>query len=85
MKNGLWNKPITYEENDRGGYRTIGSTEEAARVLLTKWPVKEGKAYLRAQKVCLDVMEGKRKPEEARRAFLKAAEEAGVFVREWRV
>lgn len=77
-----WSKPVTFEEDTRGGYRTITSTGEAARVLLTKWPVAKGRQYRRARQVCLDVLEGKKPPSEARRAFLDAAREADVFVRD---
>ena len=79
---GQWSKPITYEEDTRGGFRTIASAEEAALALLTRWPVKEGKAFFEAQRACLDVLEDKKPPDTSRAAFLKAAEEAGVFVRD---
>lgn len=82
MKPGRWDKPVTYEEDTRGGYRTITSTEEAARALLLKWPVDDGEAYYEAQRVCVAVLEGESSPEEARTAFLNAAAEAGVFVRD---
>ena len=77
-----WSKPVTYEEDGRGGYRTVTSTGEAARILLTRWPVSRGRRYRQARQICLDVLEGRRLPSEARRAFLDAAEEADVFVRE---
>lgn len=82
MKRGLWDKPVTYEEDDRGGYRTIRGTEEAARALLHRWPVDEGEEFFAAQRVFLEVLDGKRTAEEARAAFLKAAAEADVFVRD---
>lgn len=82
MKRGQWDKPVTYEEDDRGGYRTITSTEEAARALLLMWPVEKGEEFFAAQRVFLDVLEGRRPAEEARAAFLRAAAEADVFVRD---
>lgn len=82
MDPGYWGRPVTYEEDDRGGYRTIRSTEEAARVLLDRWPVQKGKEFFEAQEVFLSVLEGKRLPEDARQAFLRAAAEADVFVRD---
>ncbi|KKX32950.1 DUF982 domain-containing protein [Rhizobium sp. LC145] len=81
MRRGHWERPITYEEDNRGGYRTIWSAEEAAHALLLMWPVDDGDEYWEAQRVCLAVMEGERSAEDARIAFLKAAAEAGVFVR----
>jgi Protein of unknown function (DUF982) len=82
MNPGRWDKPVTYEEDKRGGYRIITSTEEAARALLRRWPVDDGDEFWEAQRVCLAVMEGERPAEDARTAFLKAAAEAGVFVRD---
>jgi len=82
MKRGYWNRPVTFETMTLGMYRTISSTAEAARVLLEDWPVDEGSAWDTAQRKCLAALEGGIDHEEARQAFLKAAEEAGVFVRD---
>ena len=82
MKRRYWEKPVTYEEDDRGGYRTITSAEEAANALLFHWPVDDGDEFRAAQKIMLAVIEGKRPAEDAREAFLRAAEEAGVFIRD---
>lgn len=82
MDPGYWETPITYEEDARGGFRTIRSTEQAARALLTKWPADHGREYSKAKRIFLAVMEGKKKPAAARSAFIKAAAEAGVFIRE---
>ena len=76
-----WAKPVTFEENDRGGFRTIRSTEEAARVLLERWPVGDTKAYRTAREVALAVLMGEQEPESARAAFLAAAADANVYVR----
>jgi len=77
-----WSKPVTFEENLRGSYRTIVSTKEASRVLLTRWPGGSGRQHRKAQQVCLDVLDGKKPPSEARKAFLDAAREAQIFIRE---
>ena len=82
MNRGYWKRPVTFETMTLGMYRTISSTAEAARVLLDDWPVDEGTAWSRAQQKCLAALEGGVDHEEARQAFLKAAEEAGVFVRD---
>ncbi|MCL6708617.1 DUF982 domain-containing protein [Pseudomonas sp. R2.Fl] len=62
--------------------RNLDRLEWRARALLNRWPVAEGKRYFDAQRIILAVMEGKDHPEKAREAFLSAAVEAGVFVRE---
>jgi len=77
-----WSKPVTFEENVRGSYRTIISTKEASRVLLTRWPTGSGRQYRRAQQICTDVLDGKKPPSEARQAFLDAAKEARIVIRD---
>ncbi|GAA4180207.1 DUF982 domain-containing protein [Shinella granuli] len=81
MDRGYWDNPVTIETLTLGRYRTVSSTAEAARVLLEEWPVDEGEAFVAAKTLCLAVMEGNADPEEARKAFLIAADETDVFVR----
>lgn len=81
MDIGRWNEPVTFETQTLGVYLTISSAAEAARVLLEEWPADEGEAFLKAKAACLAVMAGDAAPEESRRAFLRAADEADVFVR----
>ena len=76
-----WDKPVTFEEDDRGHFRTITTTEEAARVLLMDWPGKGTKVHQRAKEIMMFVLMGERPPTEAREAFLVAAADANVFVR----
>ncbi|MGJ7043535.1 hypothetical protein J2Y63_006819 [Shinella sp. BE166] len=82
MNKGEWAEPITFETHKLGAYLTISSTAEAARVLLDYWPAKHGKALKRAKATCLAVLQGNGNPEIARKAFLTAAEEAGVLIRD---
>ncbi len=82
MSDGLWEEPVTFETSKLGKYWTVTSTAEAARALMERWPVETGAAYEAALRTCLAVMEGKVRPAEARRAFLDAAEEADVFIRQ---
>ncbi|WP_421578626.1 DUF982 domain-containing protein [Shinella sp. M31] len=81
MHDASWEEPITFETNKLGKYWTVTSTAEAARALMDKWPVDTGGAYEAALRTCLAAMEGDETPDAAREAFLKAAEEAGVFIR----
>jgi hypothetical protein len=77
-----WNAPVTVETRKVGKMRVIASTEEAARFLLTEWPVDEtGPAHLLARIACIAVLDGEKPPEHAREAFVAAAVEAGIFVR----
>lgn len=81
MNRGYWDPPVTIETLTLGRYMMISSAAEAARVLIEEWPVDEGEAFVAAKTLCLAVMEGAADPEEARKAFLIAADEADVFVR----
>lgn len=81
MKTGRWEEPVTFETGKLGQYRTISSTAEAAHVLISQWPYNGGKAYAKAQETCLAVLEGRSKASAARKAFVKAAAEASVFVK----
>ena len=59
---------------------TISDADQAASYLLDHWPADSGERYDFAKRVCLEVIEGKRDPEDARAAFLLAAREAGVIL-----
>jgi Arc/MetJ-type ribon-helix-helix transcriptional regulator len=77
-----WDVPVTFETRRLGQFRTVASTSEAARALLEDWPEEENEATTEAMEVCLTVLEGNGDPAAARDAFIKAAEEAGVFIRD---
>ncbi|KAB1087875.1 DUF982 domain-containing protein [Neorhizobium galegae] len=81
---GVWSEPVEIELGSIGSYRVISDTEQAAEALLFRWPVDKGKAFTSAKRVCLAVLEGENETfEDARNAFLAAAEEADVSVRQW--
>jgi hypothetical protein len=62
--------------------RNIGSVEEAAEFMLHNWPDKQGRKFNTARRACLDAMRGKQTAQSARMAFINAAEEVGIYVRE---
>ena len=69
-------------ETAPGRFRNINSVAEAAEMLLFQWPeAGRGPAYAAATRACLNALEGKATTEVARRAFMIAAQEAGIFVR----
>jgi hypothetical protein len=76
-----WSKGVELELHGVGSYRTVKSTEDAARCLLTNWPTGKGKAYTVAQQACLDALEGTTTPELARKAFIAAALAAKIHIR----
>jgi hypothetical protein len=66
-----------------GRPRVVRSTVQAAFLLVDRWPDKDrGPEYRSALQACMDVMEGRRAAASARRAFIRAAKEASLFVRE---
>lgn len=76
-----WDRAVEIELGKTGRYRVVTNTLTAAEILLNEWPVEGGLALLAARYACLDVLEGNQPPEYAKLAFIKAAEEAGLFVR----
>lgn len=81
---GAWGEPVEVELGAIGSYRVISDTEQTAEALLFRWPADEGEAFDLAKRTCLAVLEGENEnPDAARNAFLAAAEEAEVSVREW--
>jgi hypothetical protein len=74
-----WRRPVIYEDAS-GLVRKVSSTEEAADILISSWPVSTGREFEKAREIFLQVMSGGRPPSEARAAFLRAAEEADLDV-----
>lgn len=81
MELQYWQRPVELELHGIGKYRTITGTRHAAECLLTLWPVEEGMAYQKALSDCLAALEGEKPPEAARKAFIRAAGEAHIHIR----
>ena len=64
-----------------GTQRSIGFIARTINCMSDEWPVSGGPAVDEAVLVCLDAVLGKASAEQSRRAFLEAAEEAGLDVR----
>lgn len=71
---------VTIEIDRAGELRNVSSVTEAAEVLMMQWPRHKGKALAAARQACLDALEGKETVENARAAFIAAAEEARILV-----
>ena len=76
-----WNKSATLAL-EPGKFTTISNTQEASWVLIEEWPTEDGEALDTALLVFEAVMKGKKTPEHARFAFIAAAVEAGIEIRE---
>lgn len=74
-----WTLPVTIETRRIGQYLTIDSAEKAAEYMLEEWPGNQtGKFFNQARQALIDAHDRKISADEARRAFLAAAEEAGI-------
>jgi hypothetical protein len=63
-----------------GEFRVVGSTREALNILVNRWHVTGGDAHRYAISICSAVLDGELPRDEARNAFILAAEESGKFV-----
>ena len=77
-----WSKPVTLALEGPGKYTTISTPQEASWAMIEDWPLEDGAALDRALEVCAAVAGGKKPAEDARRAFIFAAAEAGIDVRD---
>ena len=73
-----WNFPVMIACPRSGQVYTVATTADALNMLTTTWPVADGKAFVNALEVCEAVTTGTATPEDARTAFLEAADEAKV-------
>jgi hypothetical protein len=61
--------------------RRHSTLDDLAHSLLYRWPEGDrGDEWIAAQAMCLEAMEGVRDPEQARAAFVAAAEAAGMLM-----
>lgn len=81
MNIGLWYKPVTVRADGASDKLTVTTTVQAAQILQNRWPTRRGKSLEKAKMICVQVIEGKTKPEKARKAFVKAARKAGLRLR----
>lgn len=79
--NSLWKKPVIISIGEPPAETRIETTQAAAWAMIEDWPTEDGTALDRALALCAAVDAGKRKPEDARRAFVEAAKEAGILIK----
>jgi hypothetical protein len=73
-----WPKPVLLALEEPGQYVSIATTQAASWAMIEDWPIEDGPALDRALLVCADVIKGKSTNEDARKAFIEAAVEAGI-------
>ncbi|OQP86092.1 hypothetical protein BTR14_11880 [Rhizobium rhizosphaerae] len=77
-----WNKPVSLALGEPGTVTTIRNIQEASWALIEDWPLEEGKALDSALQTLEAAMKGKASAEAARLAFIAAAHEASIEIRE---
>ncbi|MEP6567110.1 MAG: DUF982 domain-containing protein [Mesorhizobium sp.] len=79
MHDAFFKIPVTVELPN-GEIRTLSSVSEAAVFMMEKWPEEHGPRYRDALQACTGSLATADDVENARRAFLAAANEAGLDV-----
>lgn len=73
---------VTIETNRPGVHLNVTNTLQVAELLVDDWPAERGPSYKKAVKASMDHMSGKASADAVRKAFIAAAKEANIFVRE---
>jgi hypothetical protein len=73
-----WSQPVELALEEPGQYVTIATTQAASWAMIEDWPMEDGQELDKALLICADVTKGKRSNDDARKAFLAAAKEAGI-------
>jgi hypothetical protein len=70
-----WKSPVSigFAHSEQ---RTVNNPFEALICLTDLWPSMRGLRFLKARSACRAALDGRKTPEEARREFIAAAEEA---------
>ena len=77
-----WNKGVTLSLDGPGQFRTISSLQEASWALIEDWPLEDGEELDKALLIFEAALKGKKSAEAARLAFIAAAMEAGIAIKE---
>jgi hypothetical protein len=77
-----FDRPVVIEFGHAGLLQRVESVHAAREALATGWPTGgRGRAYRAALKACHEALADELDAEAARRAFIAAALEVGIFVR----
>lgn len=82
MENNKFETPVTVKVDPAGTLLTLRTARETSDFLLNRWPGKRSEKHRAALQACSDVNLGNKPPIGARRAFVAAVREAGIFVDE---
>lgn len=74
-----WDKPVSLNMLD-GKCRTVIGPLDAMKCLQSEWPVRNGAYYGCAVRACNAALKHRKRPEDARAAFLAASREAFLTI-----
>ena len=74
-----WDKPVSLNMLD-GKCRTVVGPLDAMKCLQSEWPVRNGAYYGCAVRACDAALKHRKRPEDARAAFLAASREAFLTI-----
>ena len=77
-----WNKGVTLALEGPDKFTTISTLQQASWALIEDWPTEDGEALDRALLIIEAALKGRKTPEQARMAFIAAAHEAQIEIRE---
>lgn len=80
MEKYQFDTPITVKVDEVGGLLTLRTARDTSDFLLNRWPGKRTEKHRAALQACSDVQNAGKPAMGARRAFVAAAREAGVYV-----
>ncbi|AZN73002.1 DUF982 domain-containing protein [Georhizobium profundi] len=80
MQKDQFDTPIIVKVDAAGTLLTLKTARDTSEFLLNQWPGKRTEKHRAAIQACSDVVNAGKPPMGARRAFVAAAREAGVFV-----
>ncbi len=75
-------RPVIVQTGRLDRERIVTNTRHAAIVLLHEWPDKACPKRKVAMQRCVEVMRGEKPPSTARKAFVSAARQAGLLIKE---
>lgn len=82
MNDAFFDVPLIVETSNPGEFRRLASVSQAAVFMMERWPEEHGPRYRTALRACTGRLTSKDDVENARRAFLAAAKEADLLVRD---
>jgi hypothetical protein len=81
MNDAFFDVPLIVETSKPGEFRRLASVAQVAVFMMERWPEEHGPRYRTALRACTGRLTSKDDVENARRAFLAAAKEAGLVVK----